>query len=1003
MFLQPDKIQPIFMTGGDDGFLRLWDQNLGRLCQFDLRSHSSYLGRELNLAITSVSNQDSEFAIGTRSGEIYFAILDDELMSLDEEMQIIQSHCEEKVTGAVVSHVQQELFTVGSNSIIMKWDLVEKRLILFKKTNFPASVMDVSINNNFLAVGCTNGTLLVLNPDTLEDITSANIEHKEITAVTFSTSNETLAIGHAHGVIHILNIPMNFKVMFTFQTKDICPVIAIDYSEDNLRIRVMLSNKRLSYHSLSRKVKVVKEDSEELIQEKWYHWRSSLGWQIVGIWSEYDNISEIKGVARNFDKDIIAVWDIYGTVKVYKFPCYNPNSPFYKLTYNSGPIASVVFSADSQLMLIIGERDSAIIQFSINSLYIGSLDKMIRFQEQSPSPLEEAPRDLPKNTFNQPVEYLTNLPSLWPKEAGHSITNRDFDWINMEVELAAGLSQRGVQNPVLAINDHTIIYNCGTTLVAQKLTEPRGEAERSYSHLHTKKIGAMDLSPKRDHLASGERAERPDDEAHVIVLEILRNEIITKYRLNAGESCSLLKFPPESSYLLIATTKESMTRLLILDWINSSLVSCTAVGEVSISSVAFEGEYTFTSVGRNHVSFWNNHGCHLSGVGGDFDIHEPQELTVCEYAFKQNILFTGSTAGMISRWRGSAMSETFHRHKGAITMIKRYEGETLFTCGEEGIIFRWGYSSDLNKEVEVFDLQDKYRVPTAYLGIFPFFHEIIAVSQRGDAMVLANKAKTGVNFQEITSQIMCACFDDKQDQCIICTADFKIVVQTISTVKYERTEFSFEKHNVFYTAITPLKGDVEGKFLLASSKGKLIIANSQFETENSIDTLLAQDSNHITIIKQSPCLKYVAVCSNAQEGRIELFTLKQSPYVLFKDFVVIPSIAGAIIAFDWDQTSDYILLNSNKNEMTCIDVATKKSVDVRAMRGSKQDTYTTVFNYFSSGLHPLTNGKTDISAVCTKSGLPFVVAGTKRGEVLDVSPRYSLRRTLASSTRSGRK
>jgi hypothetical protein len=69
------------------------------------------------------------------------------------------------------------------------------------------------------------------------------------------------------------------------------------------------------------------------------------------------------------------------------------------------------------------------------------------------------------------------------------------------------------------------------------------------------------------------------------------------------------------------------------------------------------------------------------------------------------------------------------------------------------------------------------------------------------------------------------------------------------------------------------------------------------------------------------------------------------------------------------------------HEMTCAFTISKESVDVKAMRGGKQDTYTTIFNFFSSGLHASTSSKTDVTAVFAKPGLPFLVAGTRRGEV----------------------
>ena len=51
------------------------------------------------------------------------------------------------------------------------------------------------------------------------------------------------------------------------------------------------------------------------------------------------------------------------------------------------------------------------------------------------------------------------------------------------------------------------------------------------------------------------------------------------------------------------------------------------------------------------------------------------------------------------------------------------------------------------------------------------------------------------------------------------------------------------------------------------------------------------------------------------------------------------------------------------------------------LRDLEWATYTTMFNFFSSGLHKAADGSTDVTSVFARKDLPFLIAGTRDGAI----------------------
>ena len=614
------------MTGGDDGFIKLWTVEFSQLYYIDVNKHCSDLGKELHPAVTSISWGEDKFAFGTRSGEIYVSgplpseVQDNEEPELKIDIRVlVTGHSDAWISGIALSYVAPEMYTVGSNNLILHWDYDKHILLRHKKVDFPAKLLSISLNNNFLVVGCLNGTVLVLSPTTFGQVHAHNSEKKEITALSFSPSNEYIAVGYVNGVVNVLSSTNSFKLSFVIRNANMNKITSLDFSDDNCILRASFSDLKVVFYNVEKSTVLRDDQLRKIWEESWGQWRSRVGWEVKGIWSEYSDPSLVQGINRNHEKDIIIVWDDYGGVKAYKYPCLHPHSPFIRLTLGSGKVTDAVFSYDNRYLFLVGKTDSLIAQFKLRYDSTQNQLRISKYQDASMGTQETYEAEH-QTTSRGVVTYLATLPSLWPSKLDPSWLTRDFACINMEILTGVGVNTKDFKTPILAANDDSLIYFCGTTFVRHQVSVDSIPARRTFAHFHKRSVSAMDISKSSNFVATGESVSQPDEQAIIVVHDFEKNEIISQVRLNLGESCIFVKFNPSETQLLVVSHKDGYYRVTLFDWINTVSIQSSLAGDNKINDICFRNDEEFATVGNNHCIFWTIDGKRLDPQVGDYDV-----------------------------------------------------------------------------------------------------------------------------------------------------------------------------------------------------------------------------------------------------------------------------------------------------------------------------------------------------------------------------------------------
>ncbi|XP_012495852.1 PREDICTED: echinoderm microtubule-associated protein-like 5 [Propithecus coquereli] len=283
-----------FVTGGKDGVVALWDDSFERclktyaIKRAALAPGSKGLLLEDNPSIRAISLGHGHILVGTKNGEI---------LEVDKSGPItllVQGHMEGEVWGLATHPYLPICATVSDDKTLRIWDLSPSHCMLaVRKLKKGGRCCCFSPDGKALAVGLNDGSFLMANADTLEDLVSFHHRKDIISDIRFSPgSGKYLAVASHDSFIDIYNV-MSSK-------------------------RVGVCKGATSY------ITHIDWDIREKIA--WASWTSVLGLCCEGIWPVIGEVTDVTASCLTSDKMVLATGDDLGFVKLFRYPtkvCYD--------------------------------------------------------------------------------------------------------------------------------------------------------------------------------------------------------------------------------------------------------------------------------------------------------------------------------------------------------------------------------------------------------------------------------------------------------------------------------------------------------------------------------------------------------------------------------------------------------------------------------------------------------------------------------------------------------
>ncbi|KAL8670516.1 MAG: hypothetical protein Q9168_004950 [Polycauliona sp. 1 TL-2023] len=176
---------PTLFTGSSDGRICNWNTDTGTASHIDGEGHTNYVA-----------------AISAARGGIYSVGWDDCLRSIDASANIFADFAistDGQPKGVATTNGVQVIAT--NKGVRTFGDSQQQREVHFKN----ASPTAVTANDNIIAVACDDGSLLILDPSSLDTKRKVGSLGSTISTLSFSPNGDYLAAGCSNGKISVLN------------------------------------------------------------------------------------------------------------------------------------------------------------------------------------------------------------------------------------------------------------------------------------------------------------------------------------------------------------------------------------------------------------------------------------------------------------------------------------------------------------------------------------------------------------------------------------------------------------------------------------------------------------------------------------------------------------------------------------------------------------------------------------------------------------------------------
>ncbi|KAL1006209.1 hypothetical protein UPYG_G00069270 [Umbra pygmaea] len=345
-----------FVTGGKDGVVELWDDMFERclktyaIKRSSLSASSKGLLLEDNPSIRAITLGHGHILVGTKNGEVL------EIDKSGPMTLLVQGHMEGEVWGLAAHPLLPICATVSDDKTLRIWELsANRRMVAVRKLKKGGRCCAFSPDGKALAVGLNDGSFLVVNSDTLEDMVSFHHRKEIISDIRFcQDAGKYLAVASHDTFVDIYNVMSSKRVGICKGASSY--ITHIDWDTRGKLLQVNTGTKEQLFFEAPRGKKQ-SINIAEFEKVEWATWTSVLGPTCEGIWP---TLSFVNASSLTKDRKLLATGDDFGFLKLFSYPSKGQFAKFKKYVAHSANVTNVQWSNDDTMLLSVGGADSAL-------------------------------------------------------------------------------------------------------------------------------------------------------------------------------------------------------------------------------------------------------------------------------------------------------------------------------------------------------------------------------------------------------------------------------------------------------------------------------------------------------------------------------------------------------------------------------------------------------------------------------------------------------------------
>lgn len=342
-----------YLTGGRDRRIVEWDESFSRTGrEAELPEHCGGV-RFITYA------RGSQVLIGTLRNSILMG-------SLDDNFQLImQGHAE--LTSSLAIHPKYaQYLTGGFDEQIHLFDSTSHSVIWSKCLTMPASAACFSPNGLMLVVGSTQGKWLVIDTMSKEILFTNCDGTGTINCIKFSPNGDFFAMGSYDANIYVYQTT---EMGNKFCRVGACvghsaPVKELDWSEDSRYLQTQSMNFELMFWKAHNCRPL--EDEKIIDDLKWFTHNCTIGFSVIGIWSDSIDSALINHCDKSSSQDLMVSVTDTGTINVFNWPPYYGQCLSQKYFGNVEKFNFVKFLCNDSKLIAIGAKNCVTTEWTID-------------------------------------------------------------------------------------------------------------------------------------------------------------------------------------------------------------------------------------------------------------------------------------------------------------------------------------------------------------------------------------------------------------------------------------------------------------------------------------------------------------------------------------------------------------------------------------------------------------------------------------------------------------
>ncbi|XP_039593751.1 echinoderm microtubule-associated protein-like 6 isoform X2 [Polypterus senegalus] len=704
-----------FVTGGKDGVVELWDDTFERclktyaIKRAALSPGSKGLLLEDNPSIRAITLGHGHILVGTKNGEIL------EIDKSGPMTLLVQGHMEGEVWGLAAHPLLPICATVSDDKTLRIWELSSNhRMVAVRKLKKGGRCCSFSPDGKALSVGLNDGSFLVVNSDTLEDMVSFHHRKENISDIRFSPdAGKYLAVASHDNFVDIYNVLTSKRVGICKGASSY--ITHIDWDTRGKLLQVNSGAKEQLFFEAPRgKRQTIRASEVEKIE--WATWTCVLGLTCEGIWPAHSNVTDVNAASLTKDRKVLATGDDFGFLKLFSYPAKGQYAKFKKYVGHSAHVTNVRWSQDDSTLLTVGGADTALMIWTRETN--GNRENKPVDSEESDSDTDEDGGYDSDVAREKSIDYTTKIYAVSIREMSGTKPHQQQKEVSMEergsrppVSRAAPQPEKLQKNNITKkkkliedlLLDHVFGYrgfdcrnnlhylNDGADIIfhtaAAAVLQSLSTGTQSFYLEHTDDILCLTVNqhPKyKNVIATGQIGTTPS----VHVWDAMCKQTLSILRCSHGKGVGYVNFSATGKLLLSLGVDPEHT-ITIWRWQEGTKIACKGGHPDRIFVVEFrpDSDSQFVSVGIKHIKFWTLAGGALmykKGVIGS--VEDARMQTMLSVAFGANSLtFTGAINGDVYVWKDHFLIRVVAKaHTGPVfTMYTTLRDGLIVTGGKE--------------------------------------------------------------------------------------------------------------------------------------------------------------------------------------------------------------------------------------------------------------------------------------------------------------------------------